>query len=35
MLEKDNNLTEENIMRARLIKGSVANKYSPNATNHF
>jgi hypothetical protein len=34
-LEKDHNLTEENIIKARLIKGSIAGMQATNPTSHF
>ena len=35
MLEKDHNLTEDNVIKARLIKGSIASLQAANATSHF
>ncbi len=35
MLEKDINLTEDNIIKGRLIKGSMANLHSSNPISHF
>ena len=34
-LEKDHNLTEENIIKARLVKGSIAGFQAANRTSHF
>jgi len=34
-LEKDHNLTEENIIKSRLIKGSIAGMQAANPTSHF
>ena len=34
-LEKDHNLTEENIIKARLVKGSIAGFQAANPTSHF
>lgn len=35
MLEKDHNATDENIIRGKLIKGSVAQNFSYFPTAHF
>lgn len=35
MLERDQHSTEDNIIRARLIKGSVATHFTANPTTHF
>jgi len=34
-LEKDHNLTEDNIIKSRLIKGSIAGLQATNPTSHF
>jgi hypothetical protein len=34
-LEKDHNLTEDNIIKSRLIKGGVAGLQASNPTSHF
>jgi RecA/RadA recombinase len=35
ILEKDHNLTEENIIKSRLVKGSIAGMQASNPTSHF
>lgn len=35
MLERDQHSTEDNIIRAKLVKGSVASFFSSNPTSHF